>query len=251
MESIMELPVEHKSVEIKSKVKDYWSVRAEGFADLREAEIESNKYFKWEKELLQQLPTEPGLKILDAGCGCGFFGIILSRHGYHVTGIDLTPAMIEKGNQLKKHHACQMELLVMDAEWLEFEDNSFDVVLSRNLTWTLPHPEKAYKEWKRVLKPGGVLLNYDAEYAKNHCNYQNLPKEHAHNRISPIIKDQCEQIYQMMKLSNRKRPDWDREILTQLGMVVEHIDEQVGRRIYAEKDQFYIPEPMFGVKAYK
>ena len=41
--------------------------------------------------------------------------------------------------------------LVMDAEKLEFEDASFDMVISRNLTWTLPHAEEAYQEWKRVL----------------------------------------------------------------------------------------------------
>ena len=40
----------------------------------------------------------------------------------------------------------------MDAQALEFEDESFDVIISRNLTWNLPHPEMAYKEWLRVLK---------------------------------------------------------------------------------------------------
>ena len=55
----------------------------------------------------------------------------------------------------------------MDAQQLEFENETFDVVLSRNLTWTLPEPETAYAEWYRVLKPGGVLLNFDADYAEN------------------------------------------------------------------------------------
>mgnify|MGYP000482475991 FL=1 len=53
---------------------------------------------------------------------------------------------------------------------LEYEDESFDVVITRNLTWTLPDVDKAYKEWHRVLRKGGVLLNYDANYA----NMKNL-----------------------------------------------------------------------------
>ena len=57
-----------------------------------------------------------------------------------------------------------------DAEKLDFADESFDVVISRNLTWTLPHPIDAYQEWMRVLKKGGVLINFDAEYAKGAHN---------------------------------------------------------------------------------
>ena len=50
----------------------------------------------------------------------------------------------------------------MNAEALCFEDSSFDIVISRNLTWNLPDPDKAYAEWTRILKSGGLLLNYDA-----------------------------------------------------------------------------------------
>lgn len=41
----------------------------------------------------------------------------------------------------------------MDAENPEHDDDTFDFVISRNLTWTLPDAQKAYKEWMRVLKP--------------------------------------------------------------------------------------------------
>lgn len=55
----------------------------------------------------------------------------------------------------------------MDAQEPDFPEGSFDVVLSRNLTWTLPDPEKAYSQWLRVLRRGGLLLNFDADYAAN------------------------------------------------------------------------------------
>ena len=45
-----------------------------------------------------------------------------------------------------------------DAQALDVENNSFDVVVTRNVTWNLPRPDLAYKEWLRVLKPGGSSL---------------------------------------------------------------------------------------------
>ena len=53
--------------------------------------------------------------------------------------------------------AGSIRFLEGSAEALDFEDEAFDVVLSRSLTWNLPHPDKAYAEWTRVLKPGGLL----------------------------------------------------------------------------------------------
>ena len=81
-----------------------------------------------------------------------------------MTGTDLTPQMVESAEKLAGEEQVSCEFLVMDAEKLEFGDDTFDVVISRNLTWTLPHPQEAYREWKRVLKPGGILLNFDADY---------------------------------------------------------------------------------------
>ena len=51
-----------------------------------------------------------------------------------------------------------------DAQALDVENNCFDVVVTRNVTWNLPRPDLAYKEWLRVLKPGGVLYNFDADW---------------------------------------------------------------------------------------
>ena len=50
----------------------------------------------------------------------------------------------------------------MDAHSLSFADNSFDAIVTRNLTWNLERPGDAYRDWHRGLRPGGVLLNFDA-----------------------------------------------------------------------------------------
>ncbi len=79
--------------------------------------------------------------------------------------MDLTPNMVENARTLaEEEKQSEFYFQVMDAEKLRFADESFDVVISRNLTWTLPDVKSAYREWVRVLKKGGILLNFDANY---------------------------------------------------------------------------------------
>ena len=74
--------------------------------------------------------------------------------------------MLDQGLRYIENHSPEASAYFsqMDAQDLTFEDDTFDVVLSRNLTWNLEHPDRAYAEWLRVLRPGGVLLNFDANW---------------------------------------------------------------------------------------
>lgn len=109
------------------------------------------------KEIRAQMPEGENLRILDVGCGAGFFSILLAKAGHQVTGIDLTPDMIKNARILAEEEKADCEFLVMDAENPEFPDGSFDMIISRNLTWTLPHVRHAYREWIRVLKKGAYF----------------------------------------------------------------------------------------------
>ncbi|MBQ9698569.1 MAG: class I SAM-dependent methyltransferase, partial [Acidaminococcaceae bacterium] len=142
----------------KELVTDYWTKRAPAFKKQRQAELKSEKMLQWQTEICSRLPQKSGLTILDIGCGAGFFSILLAEKGHNVTGIDLTESMIEEARKLGQETGSAASFLVMDAERLTFADNVFDAVVSRNVTWNLPHPEQAYAEWLRVLKPGGMLL---------------------------------------------------------------------------------------------
>ena len=180
------------------EIESYWSTRTEGYSEVNEKELNGMQKKAWletlergflgkrsgknedsennsmEKEVFEEEFSEKQhtdkykdhLRILDIGTGPGFFPMILAEAGYHVTAIDYTPGMLEKAaeNAAKfiGEKSRNIEFKRMDAQALEFEDESFDVIISRNLTWNLPHPEMAYKEWLRVLKKGGKLLNFDA-----------------------------------------------------------------------------------------
>ena len=59
--------------------------------------------------------------------------------------------MLEKAKENAGELCRNIHFQRMDAQKLEFADNTFDVVISRNLTWNLEHPDVAYREWVRVL----------------------------------------------------------------------------------------------------
>ena len=259
MGEIKYIPFEEEALDIKERVEDYWTERAESFFAQKKHELESEKSGKWIREILAKIDLAfPGrdkgdIKILDVGCGAGFFTVLLGREGFNVTGIDLTEEMISKAENLIRLEGPYdgiVRALSMDAENLAFEDDSFDVVITRNLTWTLPHPVEAYKEWTRVLKKGGLLLNFDAEYAKGAHNLNNQDNL-AHKDVSKHLKDECHEIYHMLTISSLNRPSWDKEILKGMGFSVVETDTAFYSRIYDKKDEFYIPDKMFMISAFK
>ncbi len=250
----------------KEKIAAYWTKRSDSFLEQRRAELHSPLAMRWLDEIQKYLCLKNDskvindkitsqnklLKILDVGCGTGFFTILLAKQGHNVTGTDLTPDMIENARNLAKEEGTECEFQVMDAEHLSFPDQSFDVVISRNLTWTLPEAAQAYKEWSRVLKPGGLLLNFDANYgATNFAETSDLPENHAHNQLGNSLMQECEDIKRQLPISSYIRPAWDVEELGKVEMEQISIDLGVSKRVYKEKDAFYNPTPMFAIAARK
>lgn len=78
-----------------------------------------------------------------------------------ITGIELSPAMLEIARRLAADLGIDAELLEGNAESLPFDDNTFDTVLCALALCTIPNPAKAIAEMTRVLKPGGTLLLLD------------------------------------------------------------------------------------------
>lgn len=251
MSELAPVPFEKETGKIKQKVTSYWTKRAGSFSEHKHYEAHSYKADLWRGELTGRLPAGEGLRILDAGCGSGFFEMVLAPLGYRMIGIDLTPEMVKEGRKLLEEHGfADADLVVMDAEKPDFPDGFFDAVISRNLTWTLPHPAEAYREWHRVLKPGGVLLNYDAEYAKGFHKYDQA-ENLAHNKVVESLVEECHDIYHMLSVSTLDRPEWDVQTLREIGFSEVEADRGAGDRLYAVKDDFYMPDRMFCIRAVK
>ena len=236
----------------KEQIVHYWEKRSESFLEQRRSELANPIAKRWMKEIEKQIPAGRRLKILDVGCGAGFFSILLAKEGHEVFGIDLTPEMIENAIQLAEEENADCCFQVMDAENPMFADETFDVVISRNLTWTLPNAEHAYGEWMRVLKTGGVLLNFDANYGKDDASdTKDLPEQHAHFKVGNEMLEECERIKSQLPISRKNRPAYDVAVLCENTAGEIRIDTSLGKRIYLEKDEFYNPAPMFSICAVK
>ena len=238
---------------IKHRVTHYWSHRAEGFETQRLREFESEKKDRWLAEFRKYLPRDKTLRVLDIGTGTGFFACVLAEQGHETTGIDLTPDMIEHAEHMAAVLGLDAKFCIMDAEEPEFEPESFDVLVTRNLTWTLPHIAKAYREWYKLLKPGGVLINFDADYsaALDDEEEHELPENHAHKLVPDYMRAENDAITMEVGAYQMPRPQWDVQLLVEAGFERITVDMGVYKRIYREIDEFYNPTPIFTIAAFK
>ena len=148
---------EFESERIKEKIKEYWDCTREHAFFKDNAEEEA-----WRNSLCEEFGTEK-LKILDVGTGNGSLALLFAEMGHEVVGIDISEEMLSVAIEKAKERGVNPDLRIGDAESLDFEDESFDAVVSRIVLWTLPHPEKAISEWRRVLKPSGKVYTFETD----------------------------------------------------------------------------------------
>ncbi|MGD9212313.1 MAG: methyltransferase domain-containing protein [Desulfobacteraceae bacterium] len=146
----------------KESIEKYWSQQAteydhhfgHGIGSAKEKEL-------WLDLLERNVSKGKKIKILDVGCGTGFLSLLLSELGCDVAGIDLSATMRAEAQRKAQKMGLSLTLLPGDAEAPDFPDESFDVIISRHVVWTLPEPSKALSNWKRLLKPNGRVVIID------------------------------------------------------------------------------------------
>lgn len=104
--SLIDKKTIHHRADAKNYIEDYWTKRSPEFKKLRREELHSEKNELWRQEICKHFPPDKVLKILDIGCGSGFYAILLSKLGYEVTGIDLTESMIADAKALAEEEQC-------------------------------------------------------------------------------------------------------------------------------------------------
>jgi ubiquinone/menaquinone biosynthesis C-methylase UbiE len=115
-------------------------------------------------ELADRAGIQPGLRVMDVGCGLGgSVRYLATDRECHATGIDLTEEyvlvatalskLVGLGNKVQFHHASALEL--------PFENETFDLAWTEHVQMNIENKQKFYEEIFRVLKPGGRLLFHD------------------------------------------------------------------------------------------
>lgn len=255
-------------MEMQLRINEYWSKRSDEFADARYQDLHSQKKEEWLSVIRSWLPDKKEIRALDLGTGAGFFAFLMQELGCTVTGIDYSEAMID--NAKKVMGKLGREGIVfrqMDAQKLDFEAESFDFIFSRNVTWTLPDPEQAYREMYRVLAPGGCILNFDANYGQafKKQDLEGITEKQAVSDTSgyenparslAMLKER-NQIAAELGICDEKRPFWDVQVLASLGMKKITVDLAAethffgGKPVSEAEKAWYNPAALFMVAAQK
>jgi 2-polyprenyl-3-methyl-5-hydroxy-6-metoxy-1,4-benzoquinol methylase len=108
-------------------------------------------------ELVRRACPRAGQRVLDVACGTGVVAVTAARLGARVTGLDLTPELLDRARENARIAGVDIEWHQGDVEQLPFADRTYDMVLSQFGHVFAPRPDVAIAEMLRVLKPGGTI----------------------------------------------------------------------------------------------
>jgi len=128
-------------------------------------------------KLVKFAQVSSGQKVLDVACGAGVVAVTAARRGAIVSGLDLSPVLLERARYNAELAGVTVDFAEGDAEALPYPDASFDVVLSQFGHIFAPRPQVALSEMLRVLKVGGRLA------------FSSWPPEHFPGRMFTFLAD--------------------------------------------------------------
>jgi SAM-dependent methyltransferase len=115
-------------------------------------------------EFLAEAGVAPGMRVLEVGCGAGRTACALAAMGCKVTGVDRSEAMLANARRRAAHQRADVVFVRGDLRALPFENGAFDLVVAESVTAFVASPAEAYREYARVLRPGGRV--WDRELFK-------------------------------------------------------------------------------------
>jgi SAM-dependent methyltransferase len=108
--------------------------------------------------ILDRADAGPGVSLLDVATGAGNVAIPAARGGASVTGLDLTPKLLEVARERAAEAGVEVSFIEGDAEELPFNNNSFDCVTSCFGVMFAPRQQVAAAELARVARPGATIV---------------------------------------------------------------------------------------------
>lgn len=139
-------------------LKTFYTSYADKITEKRLESPYAVRRFAHEKQYAAVLRyIEPGMRVLDAGCGEGVLSIMMAQKGAFVVGTDLSEPNILAAKRFAQDKNVTVEFQLADAEKLPFPDNSFDIVVSSHVLEHLTDFDQGLREVMRVTKKRAVV----------------------------------------------------------------------------------------------
>ncbi|MDO4890734.1 MAG: class I SAM-dependent methyltransferase [Coriobacteriaceae bacterium] len=252
----------------------YWQGRARSYSNGVKGELSGDMRRVWEAVLASRTARArfdarragSAPRVLDLGCGPGMFSILYAHMGCAVTAVDFSQNMLDQAaeNAAAEQVRDRIEFHCEDASDLPFPSDAFDVAVSRNVTWIMEDPERAYREWLRVLKPGGKLLVFDANWYRYLVDPA-VARQRALDQEANVLEGwdddaqatsdeekRCEELAASLPFTGILRPAWDAELLESIGFGDVLVDEGIWKLVWPKNEQdYYGSTPMFLIEAQK
>jgi ubiquinone/menaquinone biosynthesis C-methylase UbiE/DNA-binding transcriptional ArsR family regulator len=219
------------------KQVEFWDRNAETWGKMTREDLYSDVNLE---RILRSLPI-PGrhLKILDIGTGAGKMAIQASLLGHMAVGVDSSGEMLKQARANAKHFGVRVMLMREDAEFLNFKQGLFDVLIAKDVLFCLDDVRSALSKWSKLLNPNGFLVIIDGNYML-HNKLEDFERRRSillrlhgtddlietlgpdidHEKLRELIKDNY--------ASKVRRPEWEIWYLSGLGFDefgIRHMDK--------------------------
>ncbi|MBK3567455.1 bifunctional 2-polyprenyl-6-hydroxyphenol methylase/3-demethylubiquinol 3-O-methyltransferase UbiG [Streptomyces sp. MBT62] len=135
----------------------------------------------WADRLRGWLPAAAA-DVLDLGCGTGSLSLLAAEQGHRVTGVDLSPAMVDLARA--KLAGRDAAFLLGDAAAPPVGEQRYDVVLARHVLWALPDTARVLRHWRGLLRPGGRLVLIEGRWGT--VSPVGIPADRLAELLAPI-----------------------------------------------------------------
>lgn len=172
-------PTEHEILDVNRRYHDVAAETYDSKWGISFGEIGHQQVLGKITKLLGPNPG-PFAHSLEIGSGTGYFSLNLLQTGVieRATCTDISPGMLVTLEQNAKDLGLEVETAACDAAELPFEDETFDLVLGHAVLHHLPDLDQAFREFHRVLKPGGLLF-FAGEPSRQGDKLAAIPKQAA------------------------------------------------------------------------
>lgn len=241
----MELMMERtkQAATLEGQMNGYWKDRSESYSAQNLGQFFGEKRAAWEEKLFGDWTQGRSLRVLDIGTGPGLFAILAALRGHKVTAVDMSQEMLQKAQA----NACMTGVsiqLQQVGNRLPFAQESFDLIVSRDVTWTLTEPEEQLQHWASLLAPGGEMLYFDAEWyaylrTEAHRKEYERKKREIREKGGFLYQkaNDMEQVAYHLPLTHQVRPQWDREYWARQNGFDCWVEEALNEVVYSPVEQ--------------